>query len=254
MVQQRDTSRDEEIRIGVAAGDTLEAIGKRIGVCRERVRQIANIIIPIEVRKKAARDRVLVMVQCGQCGKEDEVKKWVMLGRKIPWFCCKGHMIQWMAWNHNYSRIKAPDGHWWQRNPYSRTNTRVERFIACRRLNRRLARNEWVRLKDGNPDNLSDDNIVIMSAEEVANNRKPVTHRLGVPLDMSPELLARRALGKERYRKIKERLEEQRKDRMARAALGRRAGAKRAANLSPERRKEIASKAARARWDKEMAS
>jgi hypothetical protein len=48
---------------------------------------------------------------------------------------------------------------------------RVERYMVQKALGRRLKRNEWVRLLDGNPDNLSPQNIAMMSPAEAHKMR-----------------------------------------------------------------------------------
>lgn len=54
-------------------------------------------------------------------------------------------------------------GEWLCWSPFSRRSVRVARFLAERRLGRALRRDEWAILKDGDNDNLTDENVLVCS-------------------------------------------------------------------------------------------
>ena len=63
-------------------------------------------------------------------------------------------------------------GHWWAYSPHSKRTVRAAQAIAQRRLGRPLRRyKEYAVLLDGNPNNLAEDNVAVMSPVEAKAHR-----------------------------------------------------------------------------------
>lgn len=60
---------------------------------------------------------------------------------------------------------RSRPGEWLCWSPFSHRCVRVARFLAERRLERALRRDEWAILKDGDNDNLTDENILVCSPD-----------------------------------------------------------------------------------------
>jgi hypothetical protein len=67
-----------------------------------------------------------------------------------------------------YGLVRHTDGHWLAIDYETGRQQRAERILAERHLGRRLGRTEWVVLIDGNPDNLSLNNIAVVTPAECA--------------------------------------------------------------------------------------
>lgn len=64
------------------------------------------------------------------------------------------------------------NGHWWAYSPHSKRTVRAAQAIAQRRLGRALHRyKEYALLLDGDPDNLREENVAIMSPKEAKAHR-----------------------------------------------------------------------------------
>ena len=62
-------------------------------------------------------------------------------------------------------------GHWWAYSPFSKRTVRAAHAIAQRRLGRALRRKEYAVLLDGNPHNLDESNVAVMSPTEARAHR-----------------------------------------------------------------------------------
>jgi len=158
------------------AGETFVAIGEDCGISRERVRQLVKRHgVTGEVgaavrRRRAARDRTKACDECGapfvstagarycsrDCGTTGQRGPQVETSRVGP---------------DGLAMSRHPSGHWVMRSGVRHNVVRVERYMVQQALGRRLNRNEWVRLLDGDPDNLSPQNIALMSPANVQKMR-----------------------------------------------------------------------------------
>lgn len=160
--------RDAFIRAKVYEGETLSDIGDMLGVTRERVRQIANRFSTPAERDALVRARQLrvhgVDWVCESCGKKE---------RRLPAAshartCRKSCRIE----THGpYKWFNSHDGHWYVGVPdeaarRGRRRIRYARYLMEKELGRKLRRNEWVVLLDGDTSNFSRDNIAILTPSQ----------------------------------------------------------------------------------------
>lgn len=76
---------------------------------------------------------------------------------------------------------KSRPGEWLCWSPFSRRSVRVARFLAERRLGRALRRDEWAVLKDGDNDNLTDENVLVCSPVAAGHFVRQRTMKSGDP-------------------------------------------------------------------------
>lgn len=162
-----NTERNATIAARCRRGETLQAVANDYGITRERVRQIARQHGTTAQEQRAAR---LVAWECLGCGKQER-----RIASLVRRFCCNRECHK--VWVRRVRPItpetcsRGADGHWWTTDPFlprPSTNCRAERAIAQRTLGRRLERNEWVALADGNPDNLDPSNILLLDPQALA--------------------------------------------------------------------------------------
>jgi hypothetical protein len=159
------------------AGETFAAIAKDYGISAERVRQIVKRLGVSgkdgqAVRKqRAVRDRTKACAECGTPF-SSRAKGARYCSRVCQFLGLRGPRTETSRVGPDgYAMSRAPDGHWMMRNRERARAVRVERYMFERGLGRPLKHTEWVRLLDRDPDNLSPENIALMSPTEVFKMR-----------------------------------------------------------------------------------
>lgn len=151
-------------------GYTMEQIAQKYDLSRERVRQILGKKFIHGV--KESRKKIPNFV-CEHCGAKKRLVPTLAAMKK---FCNKQCYS-----DHMRSKDLNPDGtprtrfvyqdREWVWDYDNRRMIPRYRYVAQQMLGRKLERNEWVRLRDNNPNNLSPENIYITTAAEAARQR-----------------------------------------------------------------------------------
>ena len=173
--------RNHRIAERVLDGETMDAIGLDYGITRERVRQIAKKFGVTGEDGRAAR---MVEWTCEVCGKSElrNLSRWNGAKPASAKTCGATECVSVVhrgprsdgsiVLPDGRSAQRNPDGHWWTTPRDRRPNrVRAERHIAELLLGRRLRRNEWVVLIDGDPDNLDPANIGIVTPKQAMARR-----------------------------------------------------------------------------------
>jgi hypothetical protein len=169
-------ARNRHIAERVRDGETCSAIGMDYGITRQRVAQIAAAFGAHSAHRGRHVERV--SWSCEVCGKEER-RTPTRAKRRTCGKKCNGVRTGSARLGQGRSGRTTPDG----RSMFLRGGTwyvgvrkgirlvAAARHIACLVLGRRLSRNEWVTLIDGDPDNLDVSNIAITTAKQVARRR-----------------------------------------------------------------------------------
>lgn len=154
---------EEWVRMHLEEGLSFRAIGRRWGVSGERVRQVVRAAGITPAASNLATTRPWT---CGGCG---EVWRVPLGWRK------RYHSQACMAAARERAREEEParwhharhrDGHWWVTDRQTKRTMRAARYLAQVDLGRELDRNEWVTLRDGDPDNLDPSNILVLTPKQ----------------------------------------------------------------------------------------
>lgn len=187
MTPEERAKRRAEIDRLTRLGHTFREIGQLFGISRERVRQICT-VSPEELAL-ILYQRHAVECACKSCGAVFSVSA----KKKARKFCspeCRAR--------HCYAEERHPDGHMWVRvggrSTGGQRTMRKERYIAQKLFGRKLRNNEWVSLKDGNPDNLAWDNIQVRTASDVRLDKESRVHAWKYPRSKLLDVLRWQAL------------------------------------------------------------
>lgn len=140
-------------------------IAEEWGITPERVRQILRAAGVTVAQSRRARRR---LVPCRCCGELFET--YPSEAERGRAFINREHYERWRsrtAGTSTPSSKMGPDGHYWVTDPASGRRMRYERYIAQRKLGRSLERTERVTLRDGDPANLDEANILIRQGDRL---------------------------------------------------------------------------------------
>lgn len=172
-----ENPRRRDMMMRYMDGETLDEIGTHYGITRERVRQILG---PLFIKSvlAAIRERALVEWTCEECGTQKQVHERVAARKYCSRECSAASKRKPSPDFPDipYAVVQNTDGHWYTKDQFDqgrRGVIRLARYVMQEHLGRRLDRNEWVRHKDGDPDNVSLDNLEVRTPQQVALSRKP---------------------------------------------------------------------------------
>jgi hypothetical protein len=172
-VEARQERNREIVRLHREEGLTLEAIGERVQLTRERVRQLLRMAeVPPEETARIRQERTRQDWRCAVCGKEEKRTQAQASARTCGSETCRREF-----WDEEASTGPRPacspsHGRWTVRDPRTGKTMRLERHLAQERLGRVLSPLEWVVLKDGDPRNLAPENIEVLTPREVMARRR----------------------------------------------------------------------------------
>jgi hypothetical protein len=174
----RDQERAAVMVARHLSGETMTQIANDYGISRERVRQVVRAVGCTPDQTKESK---WVTVNCGQCGAPKRLKRgfvsYYQRNGRENFFCnkvCAG-IARRKGPEQGYSIQMGADGHWWTRDQYcppgKNRMCRLERYIMQEMMGRPLHRNEWVHLKDGDPNNVSPENLEVHTPKQAMELR-----------------------------------------------------------------------------------